>query len=81
MKQLLAILVLMFAITSCSRELENTSTLEEQKKTEANQRDLNAIQPAPKISWSLERDNLIKRFKLQNENHFFLYVCVRRRCG
>ena len=78
MKQLLAILVLMFAITSCSRELENTSALDEQKKTEANQRDLNAIQPAPKISWSLERDNLIKRFKLQNDRSisFYMYVFV-----
>ena len=78
MKNLLAILVLVFAITSCNRRLDNTSALEEQRKTEANQRDLNAIQPSPKISWSLERDNLIKRFKLQNDRSisFYMYVFV-----
>jgi len=79
MKQLLAILVLMFMLTSCGeRKLDNTSALDEQKKTEANQRDLNAVQPAPKISWSLERDNLIKRFKLQNDRSisFYMYVFV-----
>jgi hypothetical protein len=79
MKQLLAILVLMFVVTSCgSREADNTSALDEQARTEINQRDLNAIQPAPKISWSLERDNLIKRFKLQNDRtiSFYMYVFV-----
>jgi hypothetical protein len=56
----------------------NTTALDEQRKTELNQRDLNAIQPAPKISWSLERDNLIKRFKLQNDRSisFYMYVFV-----
>lgn len=78
MKKLLAILVLMFVITSCDRAVDNTSALDEQKRTEANQRDLNAIQPPPKISWSLERDNLIKRFKLQNDRSisFYMYVFV-----
>jgi hypothetical protein len=79
MKQLLAILVLMFVVTSCGRtEADNTSALDEQARTEINQRDLNAIQPAPKISWSLERDNLIKRFKLQNDRtiSFYMYVFV-----
>jgi hypothetical protein len=79
MKQLFAILVLMFVVTSCSsRKEDNTSALDEQARTEINQRDLNAIQPAPKISWSLERDNLIKRFKLQNDRtiSFYMYVFV-----
>ena len=80
MKQLLAILVLMFAVTSCDDmpTTSNTSALDEQAKTEMNQRDLNAVQPAPKISWSLERDNLIKRFKLQNDRSisFYMYVFV-----
>lgn len=78
MKQLLAILVLMFAVTSCDSANNNTSALDEQAKTELNQRDLNAVQPAPKISWSLERDNLIKRFKLQNDRSisFYMYVFV-----
>jgi hypothetical protein len=79
MKQLLAILLLMFAVTSCDeRRPENSTALDEQAKTEQNQRDLNAGQPAPKISWSLERDNLIKRFKLQNDRSvsFYMYVFV-----
>lgn len=79
MKQLLAILLLMFAVTSCDNTRpENATALDEQAKTEQNQRDLNASQPAPKISWSLERDNLIKRFKLQNDRSvsFYMYVFV-----
>lgn len=79
MKQLLAILLLMFVVTSCGDyEERNTTALDEQLKTERNQRDLNAGQPAPKISWSLERDNLIKRFKLQNDRSvsFYMYVFV-----
>jgi hypothetical protein len=78
MKQLFAILMLMFVVTSCDREESNTSALDEQARTEKNQRDLNAVQPPPKISWSLERDNLIKRFKLQNDRSisFYMYVFV-----
>jgi hypothetical protein len=78
MKKLLAILVLMFAITSCDERPSNSTALDEQVKTEQNQRDLNSTQPAPKISWSLERDNLIKRFKLQNDRSvsFYMYVFV-----
>lgn len=78
MKQLLAILVLMFVVTSCSTTPDNLSALDEQARTELNQKDLNALQPAPKISWSLERDNLIKRFKLQNDRSisFYMYVFV-----
>ena len=62
---------------SCD-ETGNSSALDEQRKTELNQRDLNSLQPAPKISWSLERDNLIKRFKLQNDRSvsFYMYVFV-----
>lgn len=64
--------------TSCESRTENTSAIDEQTKTEQNQRDLNAIQPAPKIEWSLERDNLIKRFILQNDRSvvFFMYVFI-----
>lgn len=78
MKQLLAILVLVFVVTSCGDRPKNTTALDEQARTENNQKDLNALQPAPKISWSLERDNLIKRFKLQNDRSisFYMYVFV-----
>jgi hypothetical protein len=80
MKSLLAFLTLtlVFLVTSCENRPNNSTALDEQAKTELNQRDLNAGQPAPKISWSLERDNLIKRFKLQNDRSvsFFMYVFV-----
>jgi hypothetical protein len=80
MKKLLAILVLMFVLLksgSCDNT-GNSSALDEQRRTELNQKDLNSLQPAPKISWSLERDNLIKRFKLQNDRSvsFYMYVFV-----
>lgn len=56
----------------------NTSAKDEQAHTELNQRSLNQIQPPPTISWSLERDNLIKRFKLQNDRAvmFYMYVFI-----
>lgn len=81
MKKLLFILPMMFVLLtsgSCDDKHENTSALDEQKRTEQNQRDLNSTQPAPKISWSLERDNLIKRFKLQNDRSvsFYMYVFI-----
>ncbi len=71
-------MLIMTSCTSCEQKLQNTSALDEQRRTEVNQRDLNAVQPAPKISWSLERDNLIKRFKLQNDRtiSFYMYVFV-----
>jgi hypothetical protein len=76
---LVLVCVLPFLLTSCGDYREkNTSALDEQKRTEINQRDLNRTQPAPKISWSLERDNLIKRFKLQNDRSvlFYMYVFI-----
>lgn len=80
-KLLLVFLPLVFILLtseSCDDRPLNTTALDEQAKTEINQKDLNALQPAPKISWSLERDNLIKRFKLQNDRSisFYMYVFV-----
>jgi len=43
----------------------NTSAKDEQAKTELNQQGLNSTQPPPHITWSLERDNLIKRTLLK----------------
>jgi hypothetical protein len=56
----------------------NTTALDEQVQTENNQRSLFQKQPPPKLDWSLERDNLIKRFKLQNDRavSFYMYVFV-----
>jgi len=59
-------------------ENENKTAKQEQSMTEDNQRGLLERQPPPKITWSLERDNLIKRFKLQNDRtiNFFMYVFI-----
>jgi hypothetical protein len=56
----------------------NKSALQEQAHTEQNQQHLLSVQPPPKITWSLERDNLIKRFKLQNDRSvmFYMYVFI-----
>jgi len=80
-KYLLLLLPVMFVLLtseSCDSPPQNTTSLEEQAHTELNQRNLNSTQPAPDISWSLERDNLIKRFKLQNDRSvmFFMYIFV-----
>lgn len=64
---------------SCGEQTQNnTSALQEQNHTEMNQQNLNKVQPPPTITWSLERDNLIKRFKLQNDRAvmFFMYIFI-----
>ncbi len=63
---------------NCGGRKRNTTALDEQNETEINQRQLFTAQPPPKISWSLERDNLTKRFKLQNDRAvtFFMYVFI-----
>lgn len=82
MKNLVIFLAFLVSLVSC-RDFsldrpDNKSALDEQKKTELNQRNLNNVQPPPEIDWSLERDNLIKRFKLQNNRavSFFMYVFI-----
>jgi len=56
----------------------NKTAKQEQIETEKNQTHLNQVQPPPKLDWSLERDNLIKRFKLQNDRalSFYMYVFI-----
>ncbi len=57
---------------------DNKTALIEQSDTEKNQAHLLSTQPPPKLSWSLERDNLIKRFKLQNDRaiNFYMYIFI-----
>lgn len=82
MKKLIGLLFLTTLLTACGDidggRKRNTSALDEQDATEQNQQNLNKTQPPPKISWSLERDNLTKRFKLQNDRSvtFFMYVFI-----
>lgn len=80
MKRILSIIVILSAaifIQACD-EIENKTAKQEQSLTEINQRGLLERQPPPRITWSLERDNLIKRFKLQNDRavNFFMYVFI-----
>ncbi len=72
-------LATLLTLSSCEQvTTPNSSAIEEQDHTEKNQKNLNKIQPAPTISWSLERDNLIKRFKLQNDRSvmFYMYIFI-----
>lgn len=55
---------------------QNTTALDEQSHTEVNQRSLLQLQPPPTVTWSLERDNLIRRFKLQNDRSVMFYMYV-----
>lgn len=64
---------------SCQQEtVENKTAILEQNQTEQNQTVLNQNQPAPRVSWSMERDNLIKLKKLQNNRNinFFMYIFI-----
>lgn len=79
MKKLLLVFAISILLFSCEEAtVENTSAEDEQAHTEINQQDLNKVQPPPRITWSLERDNLIKRFKLQNDRTvmFYMYLFV-----
>lgn len=72
------VLFISILICSCSQAPRNETAITEQAHTESNQRDLLTTQPPPTVTWSLERDNLIKRFKLQNDRTvtFFMYVFI-----
>jgi hypothetical protein len=60
------------------QKVVNISSMQEQDHTELNQRDLLKNQPLPTITWSMERDNLIKLKKLQNDRtiNFFMYIFI-----
>lgn len=85
MKKLITAVALLLTLStsfmSCEPDTRpaNTSAKDEQAHTELNQRNLFATQPPPNITWSLERDNLTKRFKLQNDRAvmFFMYVFIQ----
>ena len=74
---LVLVLVSLISFTSCNAGDQDNETLNsEQEHTEQNQANLNSAQPAPNVTWSLERDNLIKRFKLQNDRSIMMYTYV-----
>ena len=79
MKNLLSIFtfILLFIATSCNERPQDNETLgSEQYHTEQNQKHLNEVQPAPTLEYSLERENLINRFKLQNDPSVMMYMYV-----
>lgn len=78
MKKLILITITLLVFTSCIDRVRNVSAKQEQAHTELNQQNLNSVQPAPNINWSLERDNLIKRFRLQNDKtiSFYMYLFI-----
>jgi hypothetical protein len=78
MKEVLTIALLSVLLFGCDNTSGNQTALQEQSLTETNQKNLLSVQPPPKISWSLERDNLIKRFKLQNDRSvmFYMYIFI-----
>lgn len=81
-KTLLTIVLLLsftaFGFSECDSDYNQKTAGKEQSRTEENQSHLNQVQPPPKLDWSLERDNLTKRFKLQNDRavSFYMYVFV-----
>lgn len=78
MKYSFLILLTILVFVGCENQPKNTTALAEQAATEINQKQLFEVQPPPRITWSLERDNLIKRFKLQNDRtvNFFMYIFI-----
>lgn len=74
-------ITLLAILTGCRQDYNqpaNVSAINEQAHTETNQQRLNSVQPLPDITWSMERDNLIKLKKLQNDRsvEFFMYVFI-----
>jgi len=78
MKKIIIVAITLLAFSSCDERKENRTAILEQAETEQNQSNLLSVQPPPKITWSLERDNLIKRFKLQNDRTvmFYMYLFI-----
>ena len=79
MRKLFMVAVTLLAFSSCDDgRPANVSAKDEQAHTELNQRRLNQAQPLPDITWSMERDNLIKLKKLQNDRsvNFYMYIFI-----
>lgn len=72
----LTLAVFLCYMAGCNDRLSNTTAKDEQSHTEENQRRLDVLQPAPMLTYSLERENLRKRELLQNDRtiSFYMYV-------
>ena len=76
MKKIIGIMILvalLISLVSCT-EIPPSTTNTEQKVTEINQERLLTNQPVPQIDKSLERENLIKRLQLLNDQNKVFYV-------
>lgn len=76
---MMAVLTMAASSDNCDTSSSNNRTAkQEQALTEKNQQGLLASQPPPSITWSLERQQLIKRVKLQNDRtiYFYLYLFI-----
>jgi hypothetical protein len=68
-------IVLFLSNSGCDEKVNNTA-IEEQAQTEKNQTILNDNQPAPRVTWSLERYNLTLRALLMNDRSVTMYMYV-----
>jgi len=62
-----------FFATGCTPDSSSTS-IEEQKLTEENQKKLLNAQPPVKLDWSLERENINRRTNLWNDENKISYI-------
>jgi hypothetical protein len=74
-KILLIVPVIALVAAGCSADgTEGKTAITEQALTEENQKVLLKNQPPPKLDWSLERDNIIKRTNLWNDANKVSYI-------
>lgn len=70
-------MISLMSISDCSSSERKSSTSgQEQALTEVNQTRLNESQPPPRLTWSMERDNIIKRALLMNDRTVVMYMYV-----
>jgi len=80
MKKLLlfvALVAVCLGVSACSLEeksVQNSSGVQEQNRTENNQRKLVQNQPPVSLDWSLERENINKRTSLWNDKNKIGYI-------
>jgi len=61
-------------VADASQDTRNNSIGQEMRLTEKNQARLLKVQPPPQLSFSLERENIIKRIKLWNDRNKLSYI-------
>ena len=70
------LLFLVVGLSACTLDsaVQQSSGVQEQNRTEANQSKLIQTQPPVTLDWSLERENLSKRTKLWNDPNKISYI-------